>query len=94
MKAITANRFEDGRVVYLGTDDQWKTDVYDAIKFADLDVANKKLLTVSQRQKEIADIYIIDIDETGLPSGRARIQERIRSAGPTVRQDLGYQASQ
>lgn len=93
MKAITANRFDDGHVIYLDKNDQWTTKIAEAAHFDDA-AGKQKLSEASERMTEIAKIYLIDIDENGAPGGRARIQETIRSAGPTIRRDLGYQAEQ
>ena len=50
-------------------------------------------LTAAQgRKTEIADAYLITVSEDGALSGRERLRETIRTAGPTVRLDLGYQA--
>ena len=91
MKAVTGNRLADGAVVYLRDDDQWTSDILKAARFADEDAA-PVLAAAQSRVREIADAYLIDIDAGGAPSGRASLRETIRTAGPTVRADLGYQA--
>ena len=90
MKAITGNRLSDGAVVYLRDDDQWTSHIAEAARFAGDDAA-PALAAAQTRIKEIADAYLIDVDENGAPSGRASLRETIRTAGPTVRTDLGYQ---
>ena len=91
MKAITANRLSDGAVVYLGDDDQWTAAVACAARFADED-AGAALTAAQGRKTEIADAYLITVSEDGALAGRERLRETIRTAGPTVRVDLGYQA--
>ena len=91
MKAITANRLSDGAVVYLGDDDQWAAEVARAARFADED-AEAALAAAQSRKTEIADAYLITVSEDGALAGRERLRETIRTAGPTVRVDLGYQA--
>ena len=91
MKAITANRLSDGAVVYLGDDDQWTAAVARAARFADED-AEAALAAAQSRKTEIADAYLITVSEDGALAGRERLRETIRTAGPTVRVDLGYQA--
>lgn len=91
MKAVTAHLLRDGRVVYLGTDDRWVDRLDDASRL-DPAIADAVLANALARATEIAGVYLIDIDPTGLPAGRDAIKERIRSAGPTVRPDLGKQA--
>lgn len=86
MKAITANRLHDGRVVYLAEDDSW-TNQPDAAAAFGVDVADAALTAAQHRSGEIADAYLIDIDRSGF-TGRAAMRETIRSRGPTVRPDL------
>ena len=92
MKAVTGNRLADGAVVYLNDEDQWTTHLCAAARFAD-DDADPVLAAAQSRVGEIADAYLIDVDERGEPAGRAVIRETIRGAGPTVRLDLGIQAA-
>jgi len=91
MKAITANRLEDGAVVYLDDNGQWTAQIGRAARF-DGEAGEAALADAKRRMTEIADIYLIDIGEDGAPAGRATLRETIRTAGPTVRRDLGYQA--
>jgi hypothetical protein len=91
MKAVTANRLDDGAVVYLGDDNRWASDIGAAARFTDDD--SKAVLAAAQaRVKEIADAYLVDVDDDGALVGRETLRESIRKAGPTVRADLGYQA--
>ena len=92
MKAITANRLSDGLVVYLDGNDQWTEKQSDAARI-DNDESVAALAAAQSRVGEIADAYLIDVNETGAPDGRAKIRETIRKSGPTVRADLGYQAA-
>ena len=73
-KILTANRLDNGLVVYLG-ETGWT---------ADICLARRAAL-----RNEIADPYLIDIDD----DTPVRWRESIRANGPTVRPDLGYQAS-
>lgn len=92
MKAVTGNRLKDGVVVFLTDEDQWSEDIAVAARFAD-DDAGDVLAAAQRRTAELADAYLIDIDDDGAPSGRATIRETIRTLGPSVRADLGYQAN-
>lgn len=87
MKAVTANRLDDGAVVYLGDDDRWKLSLADAARFSD-DDAKPVLEAALSRRKEIADAYLIDIEEDGALTGRETLRETIRKSGPSVRPDL------
>jgi len=91
MKAVTGNRLTDGAVVYLADSDQWAADLSQAARFEDAD-AEPVLAAARLRVTEIADAYLIDVDEAATPAGRAALRETIRAKGPTVRADLGYQA--
>jgi hypothetical protein len=88
-KILTANRLEDGLVIYLGVD-EWSADLdtarkaYDDDQAAALDYLGKQ----AALRNEVADPYLIDLDD----NGPVRWRETIRSNGPTVRTDLGYQA--
>ncbi len=90
MKAVTVNLLRDGRVAYLGADNDFKVHLQDAARF-DAEEAETALAAVAARADEIADAYLVDVDD-GVPAGRARLREAIRNAGPTVRADLGKQA--
>ena len=91
MKALTANRLDDGAVVYLADDDSWTSDVAAAVRFADADAA-AVLEAAQSRVTEIADAYLFEVDDNGALAGRETLRETIRKSGPTVRTDLGYQA--
>lgn len=90
MKVITANQLSDGAVVYLGDDDRWTPYLCAAARF-EKDDAGDVLGAIQRRVREIADAYLIDVDDAG-PIGRQALRETIRTAGPGVRKDLGYQA--
>lgn len=92
MKAVTGNRLGDGIVVFLTDNDQWSEKIEDAARFGDSDSA-LVLEAAQRRAAEIADAYLIDLDENGAPAGRAAIREAIRAQGPSVRTDLGEQAA-
>jgi len=92
MKAVTGNRLNDGIVVFLTDNDQWSEKIENAAQFDDSDSAHV-LEAAQRRTAEIADAYLIDLDENGAPAGRAAIRETIRTRGPSVRTDLGEQAA-
>lgn len=93
MKAVTGNRLRDGAVVYLTMQNQWSERFSDAARFADDDAKNV-LASAQARSAEVADAYIIDVNDEGDLTGRTLVRESIRTLGPTVRPDLGYQAAQ
>jgi hypothetical protein len=87
MKAVTGNRLSDGVVVYLTDKDQWSERFSCAAGFSD-DDARSVLAAAQTRVTEIADAYLIDVDDSGALEGRAVVRETIRTKGPTVRPDL------
>ena len=91
MKIVTGNRLEDGAVVYLGCEDRWVPHLSAAARFGD-DDAKSILASAQSRTKEIADTYLVDVDDDGALVGRETLRETIRKSGPTVRTDIGYQA--
>ena len=81
---ISANRLEDGVVVYLTQTDQWSANVADArvVSESDLDRAQNIGLSAEERNHIVAS-YAVEVGpgHTVLPT---RLRERIRSHGPTV----------
>lgn len=90
MKVVTVNLLRDGHVAYLGVDGEWSVHLEGAMRFND-EAADDALAQVQKRTAEVADAYVIEVENTA-PSGRARLRETIRNAGPTIREDLGKQA--
>jgi hypothetical protein len=94
-KVLTANRLSDGAVVYLGAGgwSEWidaASVAADETAAADLEARGAQ--AVAERQ--VVDPYLIDVISEGGHLAAARLRERIRAAGPTVRLDLGKQAMQ
>jgi hypothetical protein len=87
MKIVTANRLDNGAVVYLDEGESWTTSLSEAAKFADPD-AKSALASAQARVTEIADVYLVDVEENGALTGRETLRESIRRKGPTVREDL------
>lgn len=90
MKLLTANRLNDGRVIYLGEADT----VVEAINVArplDEAAAEAALAQAQSRPAVFVNPYLIEV-EGRTPTGRDRLKERIRSAGPTVGHSLAFAA--
>ena len=85
-KAITANRLDDGRVVFLDAAGGWTMQLAGAELFSDgpeLDAARAYAKT-QHDARIVVEPYPIDIafeDDRPVP---VRIRERIRAEGPTV----------
>ena len=84
MKAVTANRLQDGRVVFLGADGALVERLADATLFDDA-AADDALGYLNARPREVAGAYLIEVGDGHKPDGRARLRESIRANGPTIR---------
>jgi sulfite reductase (NADPH) hemoprotein beta-component len=85
---VTANRLTDGVVVWLDPAQEW-TERLDAAAVLGDDILQIVLEQVRNRDRDIAvDIRDIPVDVIeGRPAPKAR-RERLRAAGPSVRDDL------
>lgn len=94
-QVISANRLADGLVVYLTGDGGWSEQIDDALVFDGATAGDTALATAtgSVDRQIVVDPYAIDIDESGGVRRPTRFREFIRAHGPTVRRDLGKQAS-
>lgn len=90
MKLLTANRLNDGRVIYLGVDDAVVETISTARPLEDA-VAEQALAQAQSRPAVFVNPYLIEV-EGRTPTGRDRLKERIRSAGPTVGHSLNFAA--
>ncbi len=88
MKLLTANRLNDGRVIYLGEADA-VVETIDAARILDAEAAETALVLTQSRPAVFVNPYLIEV-EGRAPAGRDRLKERIRSAGPTVGHSLAF----
>ena len=94
-KVISANRLADGLVVYLTEDGRWVERIENAWAFdPDLNTDDAR----AAADNALARQHIVDPQaiEVGTSDGHirpTRFRELIRAQGPTVRRDLGQQAS-
>ena len=82
MKIVTANRLSDGRVIYVGVDNQ-PVERIDQASMLDDAAAEIVIAEVAGRPEIFVNPYAVEVQDR-TPSGRERLKERIRSAGPTV----------
>lgn len=86
MKLVTGNRLSDGRVIYLGEGDRAVEALGQAAVFDDMRL-EAALATAASQRDLFVNPYAVEV--TGrTPSGRDRLKETIRSAGPTVGNSL------
>ena len=93
VKAVTANRLADGRVVYLTADGDWSEYLAEAA-WSESEAGQSELLARAEAHAAAAVVepylFAVSVDD-GAPAPE-RLREVIRGAGPTVRRDLGKQA--
>ena len=93
-QVLTANRLSDGEVVYLAGDGSWVDRIGGAKVFATT-AEGEAALPIgieAERNQLVVHAYLFDVTpaDTTKP---VKMREIIRAAGPTVRRDLGKQAS-
>lgn len=81
MKLITGNDLKTGIVTWW-TGEGWSEDFENAVDAGDDGEAIIENESAAQR---VNSAYIVDADDNGMP---LHIKERMRAAGPTVREDL------
>ena len=82
MKALTANRLTDGRVIYRTAEGLWSTEILDAQQLTD--EAAAALLPVAETEFGIAvGPYIIELEDDS-PAGQKWRRESIRLDGPSA----------
>ncbi|OBQ97057.1 DUF2849 domain-containing protein [Mesorhizobium sp. M1A.F.Ca.IN.022.07.1.1] len=94
MKVLTANRLSDGIAVWYA-DGGWA----EAVTRADIahdKAAEDRLEAIgaaAAANNEVVDVNLIDVTVINGAVEPVRLREKIRAAGPTIRTDLGKQAS-
>lgn len=83
MKAITANRLIDGKVVYARPDASWTPELTEAAVYTDDKEAGHGLDTALRDILTVVGPYLIEVED-GEPFGRARVRETIRKTGPSA----------
>ena len=97
MKIITANRLSDGRVIYVGEAGAVVESLTLAAVF-EPDVADEALALAAAQPAIFVNPYLVEVigrtPSGPTPSGRDRLKETIRSAGPTVGNSLNNRPSE
>jgi hypothetical protein len=89
-QVLTANRLDDGEVVYLAADGAWVERLEEAGVLAAADDQNALGVgQAAERDRVVVHAYLFEITPDRRP---VKMREIIRAAGPTVRRDLGKQA--
>lgn len=94
LQIVTANRLRDGLVVFLADDGKWSNNIAKAAVAADEDTAASLLRQAgaSEADNTVVTPYLIEIEAREGAPRPVRYREWLRTRGPTVRTDLGYQA--
>ena len=89
MKLLTANRLDDGRVIYWA-EGGTTPDLSQAARLDDAE-ADDVLAQAKARPGLFVNPYLVEASD-GIPSGRDRLKETIRATGPTVGNSLSRPA--
>ncbi|MHA6644838.1 DUF2849 domain-containing protein [Mesorhizobium sp. A623] len=93
MKILTANRLIDGEAVWYAHG-LWHETIDDA-EIADDKAGEERLEEIGKAAfaaNLVLDVAVIDVELLDGAIRPTRLRERIRAAGPTIRNDLGKQA--
>lgn len=96
LRVVTANLLRGGNVVFLAADGRWSPYI-GAARVAETDAEAEALeaeARASEEATEVVGTYAIEVErgEDGLQPVRYR--EWLRTRGPSVRLDLGYQGGE
>jgi len=84
---FTANRLRDGRVVWLGTEGDWRDRIAEATPFAP-EAAEQGLALAQrgERDQHVVGVYAVEVDPDGALGGPTplKFRERLRVQGPSV----------
>jgi len=83
VKAVTANDLFSGATVWLTADGQWSMEFSDAAALEG-EALDRALAAAEADETRVVGPYAMDVSEERAPSGRARLRETIRAAGPTI----------
>lgn len=89
-RVITANRLEDGAVVWFAGAAAWRASLDDAVASDDDDTVAGWLAAAKQLEAAgtLISVYEVEVEPASAPGARrltpVRLRERIRADGPTV----------
>ena len=94
LKVLTANRLNDGDVVYLTATGEWSVWLHDSgpAETAEQETALLNQAARAVQARLVVDPYLMPVAEDEGQLRPLSQREIIRAAGPTVRTDLGKQA--
>jgi len=81
----TANRLDDGRVVFLGPDETWVDRLEEAVIYrGEVIEAGLAAGQAAERRQEVVGVYAVDIAGDRDEIWPLKQRERIRALGPSV----------
>ncbi len=86
MKLLTGNDLQSGDVVWWDGKG-WSRQIGDAVDVGD---GGASILAAEEAARRVNASYEVEADASGMP---VHIKDRVRAAGPSVRQDLGVNPS-
>ena len=92
MKALTANRLDDGEVIFVAADGRWTDRFADARLFDDDDAAMAAEAHAKTQGTIAVDPYLIEVAAVEGGAAPVSYRERLRALGPTNHHDHGKQA--
>ncbi|OKH87030.1 DUF2849 domain-containing protein [Thalassospira sp. TSL5-1] len=94
LQVVTANRLDDGLAVFMTADEGWSTDIRQAVCAEDAEQAEALLARANTEKQQITVVgpYLIDVAHEDGVLAPTKYREVLRTLGPSVRTDLGYQA--
>lgn len=92
-KVISANRLDDGIVVYLTADNGWSEFIAGSVIALDEATGDALLAAAKQAEQDrvVIDPYLIDVAEVDGEVRPTKYREFIRATGPSIRPDLSKQ---
>ncbi len=94
LQVITANRLDNGLAVFYNASGEWHTNINQATTLDDVEKGETLLKQASSPENQLIVVgpYLIEVEEGEGGLSPVRYREMIRTKGPSVRPDLGYQA--
>lgn len=94
-KIVTGNELRSGAVVFLA-ETGWSASVDEALVAEDEEALSALMAAADQAKAAnlVVDVYATDVRREGCRLIPVHYREVMRTKGPTVRADLGYQAGQ
>ncbi len=93
-QVVSANRLDDGIVVFVGRDRAW-VELLDAARLFDTKADMEAAVAVAQKDvaaNRVVDIFPFEVKISGDTVTAVALRDIIRTSGPTVHRDHGKQA--